>query len=120
MIVQSSQSKSMICPIARSVIVPGRCDNYGDSFALRCAGKECAAWRWDEPLLRRFIVAKNVNAAEEIESDGSQQAGERIPDGWQFVPSGKDPAGWVEPEETATARRLGYCGLGGEIKPGCG
>lgn len=77
-----------------------------------CIGPRCAMWRWDDVVNRRQRNAEKHDAATE------QEAGYKPPhcEGWEFFPAGDAQACWVEPEESANARRVGYCGLAG--KPG--
>lgn len=77
----------------------------------RCIADECAMWRFSAPLqTARFSPAINATATKE------EDAGPRpnIPDDWKFVPFEDEMAGWLEPQESANARRRGYCGLAGK------
>lgn len=81
-----------------------------------CIVNECAMWRWMpafgvENGAQEYVCAQNANAESEHEA-GSKP--ERCK-GWEFCPCDVDnPAGWLEPEETAQKRRKGYCGLAGK------
>lgn len=94
------------CPLARS-------EYYS---ACKCIADGCAMWRWTTITnpsngARRFQVADNPTATSEKEA-GLKPAG---CSDWEFSPSTEhDPAGWVEPENSAAKRRQGYCGLAGK------
>lgn len=78
-----------------------------------CIGSSCMAWRWTgrhpETRFRLCIDAPQAT----IEPDPRPS---NIPSSWDWVPymdEDDDPAGWIEPQEEASARRLGYCGAFG-------
>ena len=75
-----------------------------------CRGAGCMAWRWAEHAYnRRFIEAQDTMA--EVEPPRPAH----VPRSYTFFPFDVDgnPAGWVEPDSEAAARRTGYCGLAG-------
>ncbi|MEN6540861.1 MAG: hypothetical protein ABFC67_14735 [Mizugakiibacter sp.] len=113
-----TESRNLWCPMVRFSPI-GEGENYKHSTTRnefgRCIASQCAMWRWQritgpENGGLRFRQAGNPNAETE------EQAGPR-PKGcetWKFCPPDMDPAGWVEPQANADARREGYCGLAGK------
>jgi hypothetical protein len=78
-----------------------------------CMGASCMLWRWAEhPPIRKFWPAKNPEATE---PEGKRPTNGGSVFVWSgYTPGDDDGAGWVETEESAAARRMGFCGLGGE------
>jgi hypothetical protein len=70
-------------------------------------------WRWAEhPPVRKFWPAASFEA---IEPDGKRPTNGGSVFVWKpYDREEGDGAGWLETEESAAARRVGFCGLGGE------
>lgn len=75
-----------------------------------CLASECMWWRWNpsESNRRQFFSAEQVDAVME-------PAGRRmlVKADWTWVPYNEEdgePAGWLEPQASVDARRLGFCG----------
>jgi hypothetical protein len=83
---------------------------------VSCIEDECACWRTVPPTTpetgAQMMVAAENPAAKRQEDAGPRPA--TVPPNWEFVPyDGENPAGWVEPPESARKRAIGFCGLGG-------
>lgn len=77
----------------------------------RCWGPQCMAWRWDRVAPNLYVIAARRSSTREPVRPVN------VPSSWKWLPYDEDrPAQWMEPDEEAMARSLGYCGLAG--KPG--
>ena len=95
--VTEKEAKKLICQEGRSYPV-------GVSY---CLGSQCMAWVWEAKPWRTHYVADDAMAVIEPPRP------DRVPAHWAFKraqPEDDMPACWVEPEEEAKARRIGYCG----------
>ncbi|MEY8688375.1 MAG: hypothetical protein AB9M53_00665 [Leptothrix sp. (in: b-proteobacteria)] len=87
----------------------------------RCIADRCAMWRWDGAKEPPYRIAAAQGATTE------RNAGPRPEGDFEFVPAELDGrhwshvvnAHWIESEESAQKRRLGFCGLAGrpELTP---
>lgn len=112
------QARETWCPMVRFNPI-GADEAYqthttrGDSGS-NCIADQCAAWRW-EPVTgpangeRLWRNAPNPDAHTEDEAGPKPEECNR----WHFCPCDTLPAGWIEPQSSADARRQGYCGLAG-------
>jgi hypothetical protein len=105
MLMTETEAGGKWCPMARH-------DNRNkvrDLIALgaECVGSHCAMWRWSDEVRRKFHHAHDRNAITEPVRPAL------LSKDWIFVPCEDYPAGWLEPEATALARRRGRCGLAG-------
>lgn len=79
-----------------------------DSLYGACIGSHCMAWRWSTQLRRTYRIADDAAATVEPERPTW------VPASWTWTQTEDgEPAGWLEPEADAQARRRGYCGLAG-------
>lgn len=117
------QAKELWCPmvrIARREVVATHCQDTADNLAIvggcntdalgktrvpascRCIGEQCAMWRWSEDRpMRKIVPASSLTTVPHpknfVYHDADENEGE--------------PARYIETEESADARRRGYCGL---------
>lgn len=82
-------------------------DKHGNRL---CIADRCAAWRWAEDQRWPRFRACDENLEATVEPDRPAY----IPHDWIWCPHGDECAGWSEPDEQASAHRLGYCGLAGK------
>jgi len=73
-----------------------------------CIGSRCMAWRWIEP--ERCNVQLYFAAHNEVIPKGGPQRPFHIPNSLEWFENDEGECGWIEPEENAALRRLGYCG----------
>lgn len=76
--------------------------------SCRCIGSRCMMWEWAEMPEQRFKVCPIDRATIEPPALGGPPAS------WEWRPYDAqegEPAGWLEPENEAAARRRGHCGL---------
>jgi hypothetical protein len=89
-----------------------------DGALCNCIANQCAMWRWNKIPTRKYLRAMN-RAALTVDEAGSPLFGQNTT-GFEFVPYNieddphEDPAHWRETEESANARRTGWCGLAGK------
>lgn len=98
MLMKENEAQEKGCPLLRMAPMGKFCG---------CIGSQCAMWRWYSAASPRRVKCENQAAETEAE------AGTRPEGPWEFAPCDEFDAQWVETEESANARRLGYCGLAG-------
>lgn len=81
---------------------------------LACKATQCMWWRWNPSgdNRRRFHAAILLHETAELARPA------HVPDDWTWHPYNEEdgePAGWVEPQASLDARRLGFCG--GAVRP---
>jgi hypothetical protein len=77
-----------------------------------CQGSSCMAWRWGPVPDNKCRIAPGRPTVQ-------PERPSHIPASWVFVPFDQVEdiaAMWLEPDEEATDRRQGWCGLAGEAK----
>lgn len=106
MMVREETAKTKWCPHARLPATDGGAYNRmrvsGENMSppsSTCIGAGCMAWRWGS-LEPHKISHTPVEGWEHCPAD---EAGE-----WQEY--------WLEPQEEAAKRRLGWCGLSGRVE----
>lgn len=88
-------------------------DRHCPHTLVGCDASDCMMWRWAEPVRLRFTMAPDeFNTIGENDPEPPRPS--HVPASWTWCPCVEDPAGWVEPNESAMARRCGFCGLAGK------
>jgi hypothetical protein len=107
MLTKHTESYRLACPLL--MIAAATNDNLGTG----CLGAQCNLWRWAEhPTLPKFWPAKDPQAT--APEGPAPTDGESVFEWAGYEPGDDVGAGWLELEDSAAARRKGFCGLGGE------
>ncbi len=76
-----------------------------------CTGDACPLWRWFDAPEPEIRIIDHVDPLAKFAPD---ERPDGVPADYEFFPAeDNDDACWVELEESAIARRRGFCGGGG-------